>query len=201
MKKRPKSRTRTTTTSSFSVAHGWIILLLVILVCLTGIDLYIDHFSNGVQEASEPLSEAVEELSTGHQRTEPLQHQSMPEPAVEEEKEEPKETKPVRGTPKPEDIKVEVLNGCGVQGIAARVRGILRDRGFDVMSYGNAARLNYGKTHIIVRSKGEFGDKAAEVLARSIGVDADQIRVERDASLVDIDVTVILGLDHRNLNL
>jgi hypothetical protein len=201
MKKRSKTRSRIKATSSSSVAHGWIILLLVILVGLTGIDLYLDHFKGNRQKATEPFSEVSTESVDNGQASEPVQQQTAPEPAIAEKETVPEETKPLSRKPGPEDIKVEVLNGCGVRGIAARVRGILRDRGFDVMSYGNAARQDYGKTLIIVRSEGDFGVRAAEVLARSLRVDEDQIRVERDPSLVDIDLTVILGLDHRTLDL
>ncbi|MBU1651732.1 LytR C-terminal domain-containing protein [bacterium] len=98
------------------------------------------------------------------------------------------------------DVKLQILNGCGVSGIAARVRGIMRDRGFDVMSYGNAEK-NEPKTLLLVRSEGERGLQAAHITAASIGVAEAQIRREMDSSIVDIDVTIIVGGDHRSLNL
>ena len=112
-----------------------------------------------------------------------------------------KASTPLTKLPSPKGVKVQVLNGCDVRGLAAKVRGVLRERGFDVMSIGNARRQNYSKSLVIVRSKGNFAEQAAEVLARSLGVSNEQIRVDRDPALVDIDVTLILGMDYGKLNL
>ena len=52
-----------------------------------------------------------------------------------------------------EDIKVEVLNGCGVTALAAKATEFLRDKKIDVISSDNADNHNYEKTLIIQRNE------------------------------------------------
>ncbi|MFH1861848.1 MAG: LytR C-terminal domain-containing protein [bacterium] len=193
MKKRPKSRVRTTSNSGIHWSQYCIIVLLAFLVILTGTELYLDYFNSDRKDTTkkEPIidDKTVETEDTA----------LIDKPKLDEKKQE-------KFTPPPQpvsasDIKVQVLNGCGVSGIAGRVRGILRDRGFDVISYGNARKQNHSQSHIIIRSEGSFGERAAEILAESMGIAPEQIRSERDPSLVDINVTVVLGLDYRHINL
>ena len=47
-------------------------------------------------------------------------------------------------------IQIEVLNGCGVKGIADLYTNFLRDKGYDVIDYKNANHFNYEKTQLIV---------------------------------------------------
>ena len=91
-------------------------------------------------------------------------------------------------------IKVEVLNGCGVAGIAARTADFLRKKGYDVRDFKNADRKNYTHTVIYVRS----GARAqGEALAKTIALPLEMVEMKPDPDLVDIDVTLILGSDHR----
>ncbi len=202
MKKRPKARVRSVPSQKGSPLLGWILLLLVLLLAVETVDLVMDHFYP--REETQPEQTAVgkpetfggEELSA--ESTEPAATTRM---EIETKAEEQKPVETAVQVPSASEIKLQILNGCGVRGIASRVRGIMRDRGFDVMSFGNAARLNYPETLLLVRSEGKRGELAAEVVARSLGVNKNRIRIERDPSLVDIDVTVILGLDYKKLNL
>jgi hypothetical protein len=86
-------------------------------------------------------------------------------------------------------VVVEVLNGCGVHGLADRVGTYLRDRGLDVMYTGNADDFCYDQTLVVNRS----GDRSkalvvAEVLGR--GMVLDQV-----SSAFFVDATVIVGSD------
>lgn len=86
-------------------------------------------------------------------------------------------------------VRVEVLNGGGRDGMARRATADLRDRGFDVVYFGNA---------------GDFGRDSSVVLARTGEVDwaravADalgirEVRVESAENLY-LDVTVLLGAE------
>lgn len=170
------------------------LLLLVVLIILSAIDLYQDR---------PPVPPSVEpKMETKATQIIPVTPESSSVAAVEREEAEPIQTEPIKPEPPaPNEIKVEVLNGCGAQGIASRVRDVLRQRGFDVMSYGNAGRMDYRKSLILIRSETSKSELAAQVVANSLGITTSQIRAEKDPSSVDIDVAVILGSDYRKLDL
>jgi len=86
-------------------------------------------------------------------------------------------------------IRVEVLNAGGLRGAAAEGRDRLRDRGFDVVYFGNASDFGAETTQVLDRT-GKPG--AAEAVAASLGV--SEVRVELDSTLL-VDVTVRVGTD------
>jgi hypothetical protein len=90
-------------------------------------------------------------------------------------------------------IRVEVLNGAGDPGAAARITETLRTAGFDVKTYGNAARYDYEQTVVLDRS-GRPGAAGAV----SAALRGAEIREELDSELY-LDATVILGDDWRAL--
>jgi LCP family protein required for cell wall assembly len=49
----------------------------------------------------------------------------------------------------PDEVKVKVLNGSGVTGLARRVGELLRNEGFSVIHIGNADRFDYTESYII----------------------------------------------------
>ncbi|MBN2281652.1 MAG: LytR C-terminal domain-containing protein [Candidatus Marinimicrobia bacterium] len=57
--------------------------------------------------------------------------------------------------PKYEDVYIEVLNGCGITGMAGKYTEYLRMKGFDVLTTGNAKEMNYPETFILVRDTSE----------------------------------------------
>jgi len=84
-------------------------------------------------------------------------------------------------------VRVEVLNGGGVRGVAALARDELRDAGFDVVHYGNAATFGHEESTVLLRA----GDaEAARAVAEALGI--GKIVVEHEPSLL-VEVTVILG--------
>jgi len=88
---------------------------------------------------------------------------------------------------------VEVLNGCGVSGIAARAQEYLIEAGFDVVNTENADAFDYRETIVIDRG----GDPGiARRVARSLGT-ANVIRQVRPDLM--LQVTVILGADYSGL--
>lgn len=92
-------------------------------------------------------------------------------------------------------IQVEVLNGCGVEGIASQFTNFLRDKNFDVVSIGNFKSDNMEETIIIDR----IGNKAnAEKLADVLGVSKKNI-VEHLNKDYFLDVTLVIGKDYNKL--
>ncbi len=92
-------------------------------------------------------------------------------------------------------IKVEILNGCGVSGLAAEFKSLLRAQSFDVQQTGNAPNFNYDTSQIIARSD---NIAAAYTLAEELGLDRKVVRIEKDPTL-RVDVTLILGKDYRKI--
>lgn len=86
-------------------------------------------------------------------------------------------------------VRVEVLNGAGVPGLAARARDYLREQGFDVVYYGNAPSFDEEVTRVLARTD---SGPAARAVAGRLGVSG--VSVEPDSTLF-VDVTVILGQD------
>ncbi len=87
-------------------------------------------------------------------------------------------------------VKVIVLNGCGVPGIAGRAAEKLIEAGFQVVETKSALKFDYAKSHIIV-----YNNKTAE---------AERIRVLLGVGLLVArkmeqgvaDVAVIIGADY-----
>ena len=86
-------------------------------------------------------------------------------------------------------VRVEVLNAGGVAGLARRATEHLRDRGFDVVAFGNAGVSDNERTVVLARTSDV--DDARDVAA-ALGVDT--VAVEPDPQLY-LDVTVLLGRD------
>ena len=93
------------------------------------------------------------------------------------------------------DIQVEVLNGCGVDGVARRMTEYLRDTGFDVVNTENADHFDYSRTIVLDRS----GDREKAVnVAVKLGLDTTAVRQEINEGLL-LHATVIIGGDYESL--
>ncbi len=93
------------------------------------------------------------------------------------------------------DIKVEILNGCGIKGIAAKTSDFLRSKHrIDVVRSDNADKFDYSQTLIIGRN--EELDKILSVSkAFDISVNnSSQIQHIPD-EVLGVDVTIIIGKD------
>lgn len=62
---------------------------------------------------------------------------------------------PTPVTPNRADITIEVLNGSGVAGAAAKMQEFLEGKGYDVGRAGNAGKTDYKETEIHVKSDKE----------------------------------------------
>ncbi len=108
------------------------------------------------------------------------------------------------GTMNPEDqeatfaddrIEVEVLNGCGIPGLAGKFTDYLRRHGYDVVRFTNAQRYDYPRTLVVNRGK-DFN--RARLVAQMLGVEHTAVENMPDPSL-QLDVTVVLGQDFTTL--
>jgi len=91
-------------------------------------------------------------------------------------------------------IQVEVLNGCGVSGIADKFMDLLREKNFDVVNLGNYRSFDIDKTIVIDRS-GKI--KNAEYLAEVIGIDKWNVIQQKNKNYF-LDASLIIGKDYNN---
>ena len=84
---------------------------------------------------------------------------------------------------------VEVLNSCGMQGAAAKMRSYLRENGFDIVSSRNDRLQNYDETVLVLRNPEWEGAKA---LAKALKT--DNVLVVHSSRAV-VDAAVYIGKD------
>ena len=96
-----------------------------------------------------------------------------------------------------EVIQLEVLNGCGITGIATRFTDSLREYGFDVVETGNYDHFDVDQTFVISRS-GQMEN--AYRVANALGISENQVIREQSPDFY-LDVTLIIGSDFESLNL
>jgi hypothetical protein len=93
-------------------------------------------------------------------------------------------------------IQLEVLNGCGIPGVADRFTDFLRTNRFDVVNMGNYKSFDIDETLVVDRS----GNMAnARKVAKSLGIKETNViqQVNNDYFL---DVSLIIGKDYVKLN-
>jgi hypothetical protein len=88
------------------------------------------------------------------------------------------------------NIKIEILNGCGVQDLARVTTDYLRNKGFDVINYANAAE-EQKRTVVIDRLSPE--KKWAKIVAKALDLKLTSAII--DSSLC-VHVLVLLGKDY-----
>lgn len=90
-------------------------------------------------------------------------------------------------------VRIEVLNGAGEAGLAREATERLRDRGFDVVYFGNYSEFGRDSSVVLDRVGSGVGDEgAARAVATALGITAVESRP--DSTLI-LEVTVILGKD------
>ena len=94
-------------------------------------------------------------------------------------------------------ITVEVLNGCGVNGLAARFTDYLRNKGFDVVKVGNYEGGEKLRRTTVIDRVSLNNENAAKV-GEALGVENKQIQPQLDDS-PKLRVTVLLGRDYKKL--
>jgi hypothetical protein len=94
----------------------------------------------------------------------------------------------------PGDLRIEVLNGTGEQGIAHSVALSLRKMGVDVLNEDNAKSFDFEES-ILIERKDNDGVKA---LGKAIGCRNVIVQLKDDSI---VDATLIIGADYHKLNL
>lgn len=88
---------------------------------------------------------------------------------------------------------IEVLNSCGMQGAAAKMRSYLRENGFDVVSYRNDRLQNYDETILVLRNPEWEGAKA---LARALKTENVMTVFSKRAV---VDASIYIGKDFEQI--
>ncbi|UCE26189.1 MAG: LytR C-terminal domain-containing protein [Candidatus Coatesbacteria bacterium] len=86
-----------------------------------------------------------------------------------------------------EEVRVEVLNGCGLEGAAGKTKERLESNGYTVIAVGNATTFDYEET-VLFAAGGEEGK--AKRIADLFGMDKKNIRE------TDYDIKVIVSDDY-----
>lgn len=90
-------------------------------------------------------------------------------------------------------VRVEVLNGVGAIGAARTATDRLRNRGFDVVFFGNEGTFDRDSSLVLDRTERLV---AARAVADALGI--RNVRSEPDSNLY-LDVSVLLGRDWEGL--
>ena len=94
-------------------------------------------------------------------------------------------------------IQVEILNGCGVAQVAARLRNKARAMGLDVIHEGNAPTFDHLHT-LVIDLSGDL-DQAQQV-ADLLGI-SHLIQQKKEDQFHLADVSIIIGRDYRRIGL
>jgi len=94
-------------------------------------------------------------------------------------------------------ITVQVLNGCGVQGLANEITQYLRNKNFDVVDVGNYED-GFDLEQTLVLDRVSLGSKYAKKVAKALGVNKNLVTPNLEKSL-QLMVTVIIGTDYKKL--
>jgi len=92
-------------------------------------------------------------------------------------------------------VRVSILNGCGISGLAGDWKSILRNMKYDIRETGNADK-KYINSIVLSRIKNM---KPAFDLAKKLGIPDNDVLLQINKDIVDIDVSLILGKDFKKL--
>jgi len=105
-------------------------------------------------------------------------------------------------TPKAKEgrrITVEVLNGCGVNGLAYQVSDYLRKADYDVVNFGDY-QGGWNLAHTLIFDRVSLDKKYADKVAKTLDVPSSQVVPELEDS-VQLMVTVIVGKDYKKMKI
>jgi len=93
----------------------------------------------------------------------------------------------------PAVVKIEVLNGCGVQGLAKKWADHLRTAGFDPVNVTNYDSSNIPRT--IIHDRESNACKNGLAVAKALGLPKEYVAYQQSDQRM-VAVTVIIGQDH-----
>lgn len=94
-----------------------------------------------------------------------------------------------------EHVVIRILNGCGVSGVAYKLREYLLTQGFDVSETTNAEHFNYAKTIIYLHNNDVA---AAERISKKLNMPNNPILDNRTPDY-PCDATIVIGKDYLQL--
>lgn len=89
------------------------------------------------------------------------------------------------------DISIQVLNGCGMPGLAREVRNKLIDKGLNVLSFGNADKFCFIRTVLIIRS---INPQKLETIKKILPIKNIYRQIKEDSLY---DFIMIVGKDYK----
>ena len=92
-------------------------------------------------------------------------------------------------------LQVEVLNGCGISGVADKITDYLRKQNFDVVQMGNYISFDVERSMVIDRA-GNMEN--ALKIAESLGIDKKRV-VQQVNGNYFLDASVVIGKDFNSL--
>ena len=92
-------------------------------------------------------------------------------------------------------IQLEILNGCGIAGIADKFTDELRKKNFDVVHTGNYRSFNIDESIVISRT---HDTENAKLVAKALGIDETKIIMQANKDYF-LDATLIIGKDYKQL--
>jgi hypothetical protein len=93
------------------------------------------------------------------------------------------------------NIQIEVLNGCGISGLAEKFTAYLRTENIDVVEYGNYYSFDVDNSIVISRTE---TPKNAQKVALVLGISTEKIIQQLNEEYL-LDVTLIIGKDFYQL--
>ena len=97
----------------------------------------------------------------------------------------------------PENLKIEVLNGCGVDGLARKYADLFKQHGFDPVNVATYERLDLPRTYIIDRRSKEMAN--ALQIAKILGLPDVYVSYQQAKPDRMVSVSVILGQDYKTI--
>lgn len=112
----------------------------------------------------------------------------------------PAEEPPPKEEEQQKILQVEILNGCGVRRLVARIADLMRQDGFDVVNTdnykeNNQIRFSIQNSFILDRLGNQTNAKS---IADAIGIDYSNIRTEISPDMM-LDATIVIGHDYKQL--
>lgn len=173
-------------------AGKYFLILLILVAIIVAAVIYKDEIKRFL-----PLDKFDFSTSTKHTTTTNQVQQLPVENEISDEQE--------PFTPIQKRIQIEVLNGCGVPGIAKKFSDHLKKLNYDVVNSGNYLEngrdnFNVSKTKIIDQLKSQENIARANELADLLNIDSNLIESYENPSPI-ADLTIIIGKDYDQINL
>ena len=92
-------------------------------------------------------------------------------------------------------IQLEVLNGCGISGVAEKFTNHLRQNNFDVVQVGNYSSFDIDNTLVVDRTGKRVN---ALKVAEALGIDPKNV-IQQINNDYFLDVSLIIGRDFNHL--